>query len=189
VDDDTETIALAEGDLRWVFPQLEDPEGIRDLLNEAGGLFRGLADHFGVRAGLDGRTGSGLEFVRLGGYELAGVFGLVEVGEVLFRAGLYFERRCAWDLRWGPPWMVEASVEVIHGPEFDCGVHSIEEMGGVLYDSPPEAAHELVLSSRWLRERGTAQPVDSWQSRVRPGDNGGYLDGTLPRCPSQSNTG
>ncbi|GAA4635819.1 hypothetical protein GCM10023196_082980 [Actinoallomurus vinaceus] len=180
--DGYDTVALADGDLRWVFPDALGSERVMELLDEAEGLIGDLADHLGVRAGLGGRTGSGLEYVRSGGFEAAGVFGMVEVGEVSFRAGMSFPRRCAWDLRWGPPWLVEASIEVIHPPEFDCGIHTIEEMSRGFRDSPLEAAHELVQVSRWLHERGTTQPISSWQGRIRPGDNGTNLDGTPAEC-------
>ncbi|MCX5010346.1 hypothetical protein OG765_04980 [Streptomyces sp. NBC_00555] len=94
-----DTIPLSQGDLRWVFPDVENPDAVRNVLCEADARIRALAEHLGVRAS---RTGSGLEFHRVQGIEAAGVFGFVEAAGVSFAADLYFPRRCLWDLRWGP---------------------------------------------------------------------------------------
>ncbi len=56
-----ETIPLADGDLRRVFPELVDELQVRDILRRAAGCIGQLADHLGVRPSW---TGSGLEFHR-----------------------------------------------------------------------------------------------------------------------------
>jgi hypothetical protein len=56
------TIALSDGDLRWVFPGLDDTADVLDLVRQADAEIRLLADHLGVRPGW---TGSGIEFHRM----------------------------------------------------------------------------------------------------------------------------
>jgi hypothetical protein len=158
-----EAIPLSQGDLHWVFPVLDDADAdaVRDALAEADALMRRLADHLGVRASW---TGSGFEFLRVEGFELAGVFGFAEVPGVSFAAELCFPRRCLWDLRWGPPWQVEAVVVVSCVRDVDCGSNTVAELARS-YDSPADAARGLVEATEWLHERGVGEPPSSWRSR------------------------
>ncbi|MFD9123386.1 hypothetical protein [Kitasatospora sp. NPDC059571] len=137
--DETETrVPLADGDLRWVFPEPAAPRRITGLLAETDALVRELAERTAPQAGPGARPGDGLAYHTVLGRPLAGVFGLVPVGDVVLRAGLFFGRRCAWDLRSGPPWTVEVSVEVIH-PAEQCGGHLIEELANITCETPEAA--------------------------------------------------
>jgi hypothetical protein len=62
-----EAIPLAEGDLRWVFPDLVDEAEIREILRQAAGCVEQLAGLLEVRPSW---TGGGLEFLRLPGQPL-----------------------------------------------------------------------------------------------------------------------
>ena len=162
-----EVFSLTQGDVRWVFPDLAEPGVVRDALSEADARMRSLADHLGVRAG---RSGGGLEYHREQGYVLAGVFGLVEASGVMFTADLCFPRRCLWDLRWGPPWQVEAQVMVwCEAPEDDrgddCGGEFVAEWTARSYDDPAEAADGLVQAAAWLFGQGVGEELSVWRTR------------------------
>jgi hypothetical protein len=87
------TIALSDGDLRWVFPGLDDTADVLDLVRQADAEIRLLADHLGVRPGW---TGSGIEFHRMPSGQ-SSLFGCAEVGEVSFVVDLnsWDEHGCA----------------------------------------------------------------------------------------------
>lgn len=156
-----EAIPLGRGDVRWVFPDPADAEAVQEALSTADALVSRLAEHLGVRAG---HTGSGLEYLRVEGFELAGVFGSVELSEVSFHARLYFPRRCLWDLRRGPPWEVEAEVRVACDRAVDCGrAHRRRERA--LLRHPLDAARGLVRATAWLHARGVGEPPHAWRSR------------------------
>lgn len=156
-----ESTPLGRGDLHWVFPELDDTEAVRAALAGADAQVRSLAEHLGARAG---RTGTGLEFLRAEGIPVGSLFGSVELPEVSFFAALYFPRRCAWDLRWGPPWLVEVGVTVPCDRTPDCEGHTVAEREGS-YDSPIDAARGLRRATAWLLAQGVGSPPDSWRSR------------------------
>ncbi|MFI8184764.1 hypothetical protein ACIF70_30210 [Actinacidiphila glaucinigra] len=155
-----EAIPLSRGDVHWVFPDLEDTDAVAGALTTADALVSRLAGHLGVRAG---RTGSVLEYLRLEGHVLAGVFGCAERPEVSFHARLYFPRRCLWDLRWGPPWDVEAEVRVPCDRETDCGGHTLA-VSEHTYVTPVDSARGLVRATTWLLTQGVSRPPDAWRS-------------------------
>jgi hypothetical protein len=157
-----EPIPLGQGDLHWVFPSLTDAGPVQEALFSADAQVRRLAEHLGVRAG---RTGSGLEFNRVEGFVLAGVFGFAAVPDVSFAADLYFPRRCLWDLCWGPPWEVEARITVPCDREVDCGGHTVVERAHS-YDLPLDAARGLARDAAWLLAQGTSRPTSAWRSRA-----------------------
>jgi hypothetical protein len=159
-----ETIPLADGDLRWVFPGLDETGEVLTLVRQADLQIRQLAEHFAVRASW---TGSGIEFHRLERGQ-ASLFGSVEPGEVSFVAQLWFPRRCGWDQRVGPPWEVDGEISVRCDAAIDCGLHLIEDMSPRQFDSPLEAARALLKVATWLRLRGTAEPLGSWRQRDSP---------------------
>lgn len=167
-----EYIPLTLGDVHWVFLSLTNPAQVRERLIGIAGEMETLARRFGVRAG---RAGSGLEYVRLGdglafpgvSDVLPGVFGVVTVEDVSFRAGLFFERHCAWSLGWGPPWEVQASVEVTCGRGPECGLHFVAEKESEHHD-PEEAVEALSRAITWLTERAAANPIGSWRARIDP---------------------
>ena len=141
-----EVIPLAEGDLTWVFPDLDEAgaHAVRSSLNDADGYLRALAERLHLPPG----TG-GLAFQRIDGFPLAGVFGSVGGPDISFRAALYFPRRCLWDAGSGPPWTVEAAVTVPCDREDDCGDHPIAERT-LSHDVPAEAARALHALTAWL---------------------------------------
>ncbi|MFF0296028.1 hypothetical protein ACFYST_20670 [Kitasatospora sp. NPDC004614] len=152
-----ETTPLADGDVRWVFPELERPAEVEALLREAGALIEALAERLGVRPS---RTGSGLEFCRPGGEPNAFLFGCAEVPEVSFVVDLEAERGAV------RRWEVEAriSVRCDHVGPWDCGHHIIEERSAS-FGSPAAAARGLVEAAAWLRERCAAEPLSVWRER------------------------
>ncbi|MFI0965941.1 hypothetical protein ACH4S8_31780 [Streptomyces sp. NPDC021080] len=162
-----DAIPLGQGDLRWVFPEVRDPGTVRDALSEADAQVRALARYLGAGAGAGagaGRAGGGLAFHRVEGVVLAGLFGVAESEGIGFSAELYFPRRCPWDLRWGPPWEVEAEVVVLCDRVPDCGGHTLAERARI-FTTPLDAARGLVEATAWLLERGTTAPPLSWRSR------------------------
>ncbi|MEU1616779.1 hypothetical protein ABZ479_05665 [Streptomyces sp. NPDC005722] len=156
-----EAIPLGRGDVDWVFPDPEAAGAVRAALAEADEHVRRLARHLGVEAG---RTGGGLEFHRVDGFTLAGVFGSVEVPEVSFHARLYVPRRCLWDRRQGPPWEVEAEVGVPCAREPDCGGHTVAETSRS-HHSPLDSARGLAGATTWLLTHGLSRPPGAWRSR------------------------
>ena len=156
-----QTIPLAEGDVRWVFPELDDTGEVLDLVRRADAQIRVLAGHLGVRASW---TRSGIEFHRLE-WGQASLFGCAEAGDVSFVAQLWFPRRCATDLGVGPPWEVDGEISVRCDARVDCGPHFIEEAPAREFDSPLAATRTLLEVATWLREHAMAEPLDSWRQR------------------------
>jgi len=158
-----ETIALADGDVRWVFPQLDNLSQVREALTVADADMRRLAGHLGVTPSW---TGSGLEFHR--GAGVTDLFGCAETGEVSFVAELD-SGILGPELRTdgGPPWEVSAEIAVRCDAQIDCGMHTIEEWPTSRYDSPLHVAAGLARAVHWLLDRGTAEPPSSWRGRDR----------------------
>jgi len=161
---DERIIPLAEGDVHWVFPELSDPAPVRDLLAKADARLQGLSDRLGAGESQDA---DGLFFPRIGGITPAGVFAVIRVeGATEFRVGAWFPRRCAWDLRWGPPWHVEASIEVTCDAGIDCGIHVID-VSEAEFGSPLDASQGLVTACDWLVDRATSHHVGFWAEGVQ----------------------
>jgi hypothetical protein len=154
-----ETIALSDGDLRWVFPDLNGTGDVLELVRQADAEIRLLAEHLGV---LPGWTGSGIEFHRMPSGQ-SSLFGCAEAGDVSFAVDL-----TAWDRygsAWvGPPWEVAGEIAVRCDAPADCGMHPIEEAKRQV-DSPLEAARALREVATWLRQRAVAEPLESWRQR------------------------
>lgn len=159
-----ESIPLSQGDLQWVFPGLEDPRQVSSLLRGADGLMSDLASHLGVSTGHHARA---LEYVRIEGITLPGVYGRVETGGVSFSIWMGTPRRCLWDQRFGPHWEATAQVEVTCEQGAECGLHIVEEHSESCR-TPLQAAQALMTAARWLHERGTAEPTGSWRAKIRP---------------------
>jgi hypothetical protein len=159
--DPMKTIALAEGDVGWVFPHFGNSPGVLEALSVADARMRQLADHLGVTPGW---TRSGLEFHRLA--SVTDLFGCAEIRDVSFVAELE-SGVLGPELRreGGPPWEVSANIAVRCDAHGDCGMHIIEEWPASRYDSPLEAATALADVAQWLRDRGTAEPPASWRDR------------------------
>jgi hypothetical protein len=156
-----ETVKLADGDIAWVFPQLDNPEQVLEALSAADAHIRTLADHLGVRPSW---TGSGLEFHRE--VVVTDLFGCAETRDVSFVAELNSgilgsELRRAG----GPPWEVSAEIAVRCDAQVDCGMHIIELWPASKHDSPLEAATALADAAKWLLNRGTAELPTSWRDR------------------------
>jgi hypothetical protein len=159
-----EAIPLSQGDLRWVFPDLEDPGPVSNLLSHADGIISELARHLGISPG---HHAHGLEYARVDGIILPGMSGRVDAGDVAFSIGLGTPRRCLWDQRFGPPWEVTATVEVTCEQGAECGLHIVEEHSESCR-APLQAAQAFMTGARWLHERGTAEPAGSWRAKIRP---------------------
>lgn len=155
-----ESVPLADGDLRWVFPALEDVPQVMEALAAADADMRRLAAHLGVRPGW---TGSGLEFARLPAVTDLG--GFAETSDVSFVAGLMSGVPAGLRRDGGPPWEVSAEIAVRCDAVSDCGMHAIEKWPPSMRDSALEAAAALARAVRWLLDRGTAEPPRSWRDR------------------------
>jgi hypothetical protein len=159
-----DTVALDDGDLRWVFPKLDDPSQVLNALRAGGGHLRRLAAHLGATPSW---TGSGLEFHRFPS-GVTDLFGCAENTQVSFIAELNSGvlgpgARTAG----GPPWEVSAEISVRCDAPRDCGMHVIEELPPARHHSPLEAAAGLAAAAHWLLDRGTAERPSSWRGRDR----------------------
>lgn len=157
------SVPLADGDLRWVFPALDDAPQVMATLAAADADMRRLAAHLGVKPGW---TGSGLEFSCLPAVTDMG--GFAETSDVSFTADL-MSGVVNIELRrdGGPPWEVSAQIAVRCDAVIDCGMHAIEEWPFSRHESALEAAAALARAVRWLLDRGTAEPPGSWRYRDR----------------------
>jgi hypothetical protein len=178
--DPVKTIPLAEGDLRWMFPGLEDPTKVLERLAEADGNMRRLADHLAVTPSW---TGSGLEFhcfndaldaLPPGPWPLGPqrvlsqvpkLFGCAGIGEVSFVAELESMNVGEGRVHPGPPWGVRAQITTRCDGRIDCGEHVIEEQPTGPHDSPLAAAAGLAAATGWLLDRGTTELASSWRER------------------------
>jgi hypothetical protein len=148
-----EAIPLADGDLRWVFPELADESRVRDVLRQAAARVEELADHLGVRPSW---TGSGLEFIRLPGQEAATLFGCAETTDVSLVAELS---------KASGEWVVDAEISVRCDGAADCGTHGIETRPGSAHATAVDAANGLLTATTWLLHRGIEEPPGSWRRR------------------------
>lgn len=159
-----ETIALADGDPRWVFPELDDPSKVLQALRAGDGRLRRLATHLGVTPSW---TGSGLEFHRFPN-GVTDLFGCAETSQVSFIAelnsGILGPRLRTGG---GPPWEVSAEISVRCDAPRDCGMHVIEERPPARHHFPLDAAAGLAAAAQWLLDRGTAEQPSSWRTRDR----------------------
>lgn len=154
---------MADGDLHWVFPQLDGLPQVQEALSAADAHMRRLADHLEVTPSW---TGGGLEFYR--GVGVTDLFGCAETGEVSFVAeldsGILGPELCRDG---GPPWEVSAEIAVRCDARIDRRMHTIEEWPTSRYGSPLDAAAGLARAVHWLLDRGTAEPPGSWRNRDR----------------------
>jgi hypothetical protein len=158
-----ETIPLADGNLRWVFPELVDEPQVLDILQRAAGCIEQLADHLGVRPCW---TGSGLEFHRFPDQQTATLFGCAETTEVSLVAELRLPRDpIEWVVTPPPPWLVDAEISVRCEAAIDCGMHAIETKPDSEHASPVDAANGLLTATTWLLHRGTEEPASSRRQR------------------------
>jgi hypothetical protein len=154
-----QTTALADGDPRWVFPELEDTCEVFELLRRADDEIRSLADHF---VSPTSWTGGGIAFV--GSDEgRASLCGCVRADRVTFLAQLWYPRYHDWDAMVGPPWGVQASISVQCDGRVDCGWHPVEATPRREVDLPMAAAIALLEDARWLRRRAAAESLDNWR--------------------------
>src|SRR5882757_2475280 len=156
-----DTIPLADGDVGWVFPELDDAGEVLDLLRRADSEIRLLADHLRVRASW---TGSGIEFHRLE-WGQASLFGCAETDDVSFIVELWVPNCCARDLRAGPPWEVEGG---------DLGaLRRIGRLWDALDRGGGSSAVRHTVGrgagiagcGHMLRQRGVAESPRSWRPR------------------------
>lgn len=151
-----ETIALTEGDLRWVFPpESVTPELIAVLEQASQRLLDIAATLDQARAGW---TGRGLEFSLLpSGQRSLG--GFAENGQVSFVAELLPPGYCE-----STSWEVAAEIAVRCDHGGDCGMHRTEakEVSGV--ETVQQAIQALGDVTEWLFERATTVEPDEWRT-------------------------
>ncbi|MEU4745867.1 hypothetical protein AB0G02_36135, partial [Actinosynnema sp. NPDC023658] len=153
-----EAIPLAEGDLRWVFPDLVAVEPVLDVLRLAAARVERLAGHLG-------RPGAGLVFDHLPGAPYAGLSALAEVEEVSFHVHVSLPRDPHRNVvAPPPPWLVEGEISVRCDAIRDCGRHEIETVESA-HDTPLEAANGVLDVAGWLFRRGTTEARASWRKR------------------------
>jgi hypothetical protein len=153
-----EAIPLAEGDLRWVFPDLIDVDPVLDVLRQAAVRVERLAGHLGG-------PGAGLVFDHLPGAPYAGLSAFAEIEEVAFRVHVSPPRDPHRHvLTLPPPWQVEAEISVRCDAIRDCGRHEIETVESA-HDTPLDAADGVLTVAGWLYQRGTTEPQASWRKR------------------------
>lgn len=169
LEEPTRDVPFDEGDVRWLFPAVAPGSPLHRALAEISGKLRKLAESFGAG---DPGPGGGLRYTVVGDLPVAVVSGRVEVSDVIFRADLYFARRCGWDLRSGPPWTAEASVEV-RVPSvddftdtdecFDDGYDyiAIEQMSDIV-TTEDEAVARFEAMVDWLIARSAAEDLAYW---------------------------
>ena len=176
----TRDVPFDEGDVRWLFPAASPGTPVHCALAGISGKMGKLAESFGARAP---GSASGLQYTVIGGFPIAGLSGRVEVSDVIFRADLYFLRRCGWDLSNGPPWTVEASIEVrVPNADgfmdtnecFDDGYDyiAIEQMTDIV-TTEDEAVVRFDAMVDWLIGRSAAEDLAYWhlQADQAPPEN------------------
>lgn len=154
-----DTIALADGDLRWLFPQAVEREALRATLGRARDEILQLARHISGRAGW---TGEGVEFHSLPSGQIE-LVAYAESADATFWAELrpagYFS---------GDPhttgWYVDSEITVRCDHEQDCGTHTIEERNEQHFAESSQAAEGFLTAVMWLRERGTAEAAGYWRA-------------------------
>ena len=153
-----ESIPLAEGDLRWVFPDLVEVDPVLAVLRRAAARVELLAGHLG-------RPGAGLVFDHLPGAPYAGLSARAEFEEVDFHVLVSLPRDPHRNVpRSPPPWQVEGEISVRCDAIRDCGRHEIETVESA-HDTPLDAADGVLAVAGWLFDRGTTEPHGSWRRR------------------------
>ena len=149
---------MAEGDLRWVFPDLVEVEEVLAVLRQAEARVGRLADHLG-------RPAAGLVFDHLPGAPYAGLSALAEFEEVAFHVHVSLPRDPHRNvLRPPPPWQVEGEISVRCDAIRDCGRHEIETVESA-HGTPLDAAGGVLAVAGWLFDRGTVEAHASWRRR------------------------
>jgi hypothetical protein len=148
-----------DGDLRWVFPELEDADEVLNLVRRADAEIRLLAEHLKVRPSW---TGGGIEFHRMPSGQ-SSLFGCAEIDDISFVVDLSPCRHYG-GVGVGPPWQVDGEIAVRCNARVDCGMHPIE-VAERQSGSPLEAARTLLEVATWLRVRAVAESVESWRQR------------------------
>ena len=153
-----DAIPLAEGDLRWVFPDLVEVDPVLAVLRLAAARVERLADRLGG-------PGSGLVFDHLPGAPYAGLSAHAEFEEVAFEVHVSLPRDPHRHvLRPPPPWQVEGGISVRCDAIRDCGRHEIETVESA-HDTPLDAADGVLEVAAWLYDRGTTEPHGAWRKR------------------------
>ncbi|MFE0460696.1 hypothetical protein ACFW1A_15755 [Kitasatospora sp. NPDC058965] len=138
-----ESVPWEQGDLRWVFPELADTGPVAAALAEAGAGLRQL--------------GGELVYHQLLG--VASLGGHVERAGREFVVSLACPRRCAWELRWGPPWQVVAEVTA--------GDAVLAERQS-WYEEPLPAARALAAAVAWLQGQEQELEQEQEQEQASP---------------------
>lgn len=157
---------LDDGDLRWVFPGLEDVDQVSGYVRQASERIVALATHLRSRASW---TGSGLEFHHISGASKAGLFGSASAPGVEFVLCLdRVDAGRGTRIRHSVPggWAVTADIVLDCDRLEDCGGHYVEERVDV-FAAPLDAARGLAAGAQWLWERGSTEPVEAWEARNR----------------------
>ncbi|MFD0203066.1 MULTISPECIES: hypothetical protein [Saccharothrix] len=153
-----EAIPLAEGDLRWVFPDLVEVDPVLAVLRLAAVRVERLAGHLGG-------PGTGLVFDHLPGAPYAGLSARAEIEELAFDVHVSLPRDPHRNvLRSPPPWQVEGEISVRCDAIRDCGRHEIETLESA-HGTPLDAANGVLAVTGWLFDRGTTEPRGSWRRR------------------------
>jgi hypothetical protein len=156
--DPVDTVALADGDLRWVFPLGTMTPELIAVLEQANRRFLDIAA--ALDQGRAGWTGRGLEFWLLpsGQRKLAG---FAESAQVTFIAELlppvYFEPASSWE--------VTAEIAVRCDHEVDCGMHRIESTEELGLKTAQQAIQAFGDMTEWLLRRAMAVEPDEWRTR------------------------
>ncbi|MFK0288660.1 hypothetical protein ACIQVL_50540 [Streptomyces sp. NPDC090499] len=158
---------LDDGDLRWVFPYLDDVGEVGRYVSQADERIVLLASHLGSRATW---TGCGLEFHHMPGAAEADLFGAASAPGVEFvlcldRVPVGRDNRNRHSLPGG--WAVTADIVLDCDRVEDCGGHYLEQREDC-FATPLDAARALAAGAQWLWERGSAEPAGTWANRNRP---------------------
>ncbi|MEY9950167.1 hypothetical protein [Kitasatospora sp. GAS1066B] len=147
-----------------MFPDLDEAgvATVGEVLAEADTRLRGLARRLGVRGGL--RTNP----APITGMPYAGeLYGYFRLADARFGAMVCVDRRCGNDLRFGPPWLVGAEIEVPCRYGEECTGHQVAAFsdGYVEYREPVAAVRGLAEASAWLVESAVARSPAGWRVR------------------------
>ncbi|MFI9008421.1 hypothetical protein ACIGNX_14445 [Actinosynnema sp. NPDC053489] len=153
-----QAIPLAEGDLRWVFPDLVEVDPVLAVLRRAAARVERLSGHLGG-------PGADLVFDHLPGAPYAGLSARAEIEEVAFDVHVSLPRDPHRHVvRSPPPWQVEGEISVRCDAIHDCGRHEIETVESA-HDTPLAAANGVLAVTGWLLDRATTVPRASWRER------------------------
>ena len=157
-----DTVLLADGDIKWLFPAAHDPMAITSLLQRAAAqmdeMARGLPK-------TSTTTSLSLAYVRLPTEGVTNLWAYTDTGDITFEVELDLPRHpTEWTVQPPPPWTLISRISLRCDGDSDCGMHIVEEMTHE-YSADCDAAQGLLDAAINLARRASNSTTSAWRGQ------------------------